>query len=183
MARVRNNATDRVSGKVDQFVYRNRHGKTVMARKPDESRKPPTANQENAKDKFRLAALYAAGAMNEPLIKAFYASKATPGKSAYNMAFADYYDAPRIKDINIAGYSGNTGDRITVTAVDSFKVNAVHVKITRSDGTLVEEGDAVRGSVFWEYGCTVNNASLNGCIVMVTAFDLPGNSTVEQKTL
>jgi hypothetical protein len=183
MARVRNNATDRVSGKVDQFVYRNRHGKTVMARKPDESRKPPTANQESAKDKFRLAALYATGVMNDPLMKAFYASKAATGQSAYNMAFADYYDAPRIKDINIGGYSGNVGDKIKVTAVDSFKVNAVEVKITQSNGTLVEEGNAVRGSVFWEYSCTVNNASISGCIVTVTAYDLPGNATVEQKTL
>jgi hypothetical protein len=183
MAKVRNNATDRVSGKVDQFVYRNWYGQTVMARKPDESRKAPSENQENVRDRFRLAVQYAKAAMSDPLMKAFYASKATPGKSAYNMALADFFDAPRIKDINTAGYSGNTGDRITVTAVDSFKVNNVHLKITRPDGSLVEQGEAILGSVFWEYSCTTNNVSFTGCIVTVTAFDIPGNATIEQKNL
>jgi hypothetical protein len=183
MAKVRNNATDRVSGKVDQFVYRNRNGKTVMARKPDESSKPPSAKQENAKDNFRLASQYAKGVMDDPALKAFYASKAAPGKSAYNMAVADYFDAPRIKEIITNGYSGNVSDKIAVKAVDRFKVESLKVKITKADGTLVEEGAATQGTVFWEYSCTSNNASISDCIVMVTAFDLPGNFTVEQKTL
>jgi hypothetical protein len=183
MARARNNATDRASGKVDQFVYRSRKDKTVMAKKPDKSRKPPTQKQEDVRDRFRLAALYARQAMNDPALKAFYASKATYGKGAYNMAFADYLDAPRIKDIITSGYSGSIGDKIAVIAIDSFKVKAVRVKITRADGTLVEQGEAVQGTLSWEYSCTVNNASLTGCIIMVTAYDLPGNSTVEQKPL
>jgi hypothetical protein len=183
MAKVRNNATDRVSGKVDQFVYRSLNGKTVLSRKPDKSRKPPSEKQETAKDNFRLASLYATGAMNDPLLKAFYASKATPGKSAYNMAFADYYDAPRIIDISTDLYFGNIGDKIAVTAIDSFKVNAVHVKISRADGTLMEQGSAIQVMANWEYSCTTGNASFSGCIVTVSAFDLPGNSTVEQKPL
>jgi hypothetical protein len=104
-------------------------------------------------------------------------------KGPTTLAFADYLDAPRIKDIITSGYSGSIGDKIAVTAIDSFKVKAVRVKITRADGTLVEQGEAVQGTLSWEYSCTVNNASLTGCIIMVTAYDLPGNSTVEQKPL
>lgn len=59
------------------------------------------------------------------------------------------------------------------------------VKITRADGTLVEQGNAVArdGTVYWDYSSTVNNASPHGCIVTITAYDMPGNSTVEHKNL
>jgi hypothetical protein len=183
MARARNNATDRASGIVDQFVYRTRNGKTFLVRKPQRSRKRPSEKQQNARDRFRLAALYAKQAMNDPVLKAFYASKVTYGKGAYNMAFDDYLDAPRIVDISTGRYSGSIGDRIVVTAIDAFKVKAVRVKITRADGSVVEQGEAVQGSLQWEYTCTVANPSFSGNIVTVTAYDLPGNSSVEQKTI
>jgi hypothetical protein len=54
-------------------------------------------------------------------------------------------------------------------------VKTVRVKIARADGTMVEQGEAVQGQLYWEYSCTVNNASFSGCIITVIAYDLPGN--------
>jgi hypothetical protein len=66
-----------------------------------------------------------------------------------------------------------------------FKVASVHVKISHGDGTLVEEGAAIKQNddLHWEYTATVANASLNGDVITVTASDMAGNSIAKSKTM
>jgi hypothetical protein len=185
MAKVNNNATDRMRGRVDQFVYRDCNGETIAAKKPGKSKKPPTETQQEARKKFRRASRYAKSVMNDPMLSEVYAGKVKPGNTIYNLAFSDYYDAPDIDLVKVERYAGNIGDIISSVVDDKFKVASVKVKINRADGTLIEEGDAIMGAdgLQWNYTCTVANASTSGCVVTITATDLPGNSSVEQKTL
>jgi hypothetical protein len=185
MARVRNNATDRMSGKVDQFVYRNRNGKTVAARKPDRSRVPASEAQEAVRTKFRMATRYAKSVMSDPQKLALYAEKVTEGRSVHNLAVADFFDAPGITEINAFSYAGNINDKIAIRVDDKCPVAMVHVKIVRGDGSVVEQGLAVTttSSVHWEYSCTAANTAAIGSTVIITAIDLPGNMTEKQKTI
>jgi hypothetical protein len=186
MARLnRNNASKGISGQVDQFEYRDKNGKTVIAKLRRKSRKPATPKQEQVRQKFRDASLYARICVQDPQLKEFYQSKAEPGQTPYNMAFADYYDAPEIKDINSKGYTGIAGNKLVLLVTDHFRVASVKVKIEKSDGSLVEEGEAVmkENGLHWEYTSTSANAAIAGSVITVTAFDLPGNSSVKQKTI
>jgi hypothetical protein len=185
MAQVRNNATDRMSGKVDQFVYRNRNGKTVAARKPDRSRVPASAQQEAVRTKFRMATRYAKSVMNDTQKLALYAEKLTEGKTIHNLVVADYFDAPGIEDINTFGYAGNINDKIIIKVDDKFPIAMVHVKIERGDGSVVEQGlaAATLSSEQWEYTCTAANTAVIGSKVIITALDLPGNMTEKQKPI
>ena len=57
------------------------------------------------------------------------------------------------------------------------------VSIVNADGSIVEEGDAVRqaNGLDWLYTATVANESLTGDKIVVRASDKPGNiTTVEQ---
>jgi hypothetical protein len=186
MARVnRNNASKGISGQVDQFVYREKNGETVVSKLRRKSHKPPTSKQEQVRLKFKNASLYARICMQDPQLKSFYESKAEPGQTAYNMAFADYYDAPEIHEINVSAYTGIVGSKLVLVVDDRFRVASVKVKIEKSDGTLIETGDAIMkdNGPQWEYTCTAANAAIAGSVITVTASDLPGNSGVKQKTL
>jgi hypothetical protein len=185
MAKARNNATDLMSGKVDQFVFRDWFGETVVSKKPKKSRKQPSAGQQETRTNFKLASRYAKWANDKPELKAYYLTKAKGPQNAYVLAFEDFFSKPEIKSIETDRYLGSIGGTILIDAFEQFKVAEVKVRITSADGTLIEEGNAVpdEQSVKWKYTSTVNNASLAGCIITVTAFDLPGNSTVETKTL
>lgn len=185
MAKARNNATDRMSGKVDQFVYRRWNGETIASKKPEKSRKPRSEQQVEVTKKFRRASRYAKAAQNDPQKNGIYAEHLKPGLSVYNLAFADYYNAPDIRDISVGGYAGILSNKIHIEVDDEFYVALVQVKITHADGSVVEQGEAVMGTdgLRWEYTSTTANAFSAGNTVTVTAWDLPGNSSVQQKTI
>jgi hypothetical protein len=123
--------------------------------------------------------------IGDPQKKAIYAEKVKPGLTVYNLAFSDYFNAPDIHDINVGGYAGNLDNKIHIEVDDEFYVALVRVKITHADGSVVEQGEAVKGTdgLRWEYTCTAANAFNSGNIVTATAWDLPGNSSVKQKTI
>ena len=184
MARVKNNATDRMSGKVDQFVYRDRNGKTVASRKPDRSRVQASESQEAQRKRFRMATRYAKSVMDDPQLLALYEERAIGDISAYNLAVKDFMDAPRIEDINPYRYAGNINDKIEIAVDDVSPIATVYVKITKSDGSVVEQGQAVmKSAISWEYTCTALNAPVIGTIITVTAIDHPGNRSEQQKTM
>ena len=116
--------------------------------------------------------------MADPVTKALYAAKATSGRSAFNVAVADYFNAPQIEQVNMDGYTGAVGSTITITVTDDFVVSSVHVKVEDIDGTLVEEGEAVQGNtgIDWVYMATVANENLSGDKNTVAAYDMPGNT-------
>lgn len=106
-------------------------------------------------------------------------------QSAYNVAFADFFHAPEINEIDSSNYTTQAGSLIRIDVMDDFKVKSVHVRIERADASLVEQGDATEDpdGIHWNYTATIANTSLAGCKIIVTARDFPGNSIVQQKTI
>lgn len=176
----KNLLVNRASGNVGkQYVYRTKGEKTIIARMP--SRKAGrvlTEKEESLREKFAAASVYAQTVMSSEALKKEYQKKANANRSVANVAARDYLKAPRVKDINTEDYTGAVGSVIAVRAIDDFRVERVHVKISAADGTLIEQGDAVQHAIsksVWNYTAQQNNANVAGTKILATAFDLPGN--------
>jgi hypothetical protein len=185
MAESKNNViTHGLSGKIDLLVFRQRNGKTLVSKAPKEITQTSLA-QEQVKQRFQQAVIYAKAAIANATTKEAYDSKAEAGQSAYNVAIADFFNAPDIQAIDVSAYTGAVGSKIGIKVTDDFKVEQVYVQIVNADGTLVEQGNAVADAngLDWLYTATINNASLTGDKIIVTATDKPGNDTNLEKTL
>jgi hypothetical protein len=172
-----NVVTHRLSGKIgDLLVFRQRAGKTVVAKTPTVSNKVTEA-QLAQRRKFQRAVAYAGGVATDPELRDAYAGKTKPGQTFYNLAVADYLHAPDIELIDLSGYHGNPGDVIRIEATDDFAVREVKVVITNPDGILVEEGFAKPepSGYEWTYTATATNNDLSGDRIDVFASDTPGN--------
>lgn len=187
MAKSKNNViTHGLSGKIgDLLVFSQRNGKTIVSKVPKERTGEPSEKQTLHTTKFQKAVLYAKAAINNAATKEIYAAKAntSKGQTPYNIAIADFLTAPEIENIDVSSYFGNIGDKIKITVTDDFEVKEVHVKIESSDGSIIEEGNAINNGVEWEFTASVLNPDLSGDKISVTAKDLPANTTELQKTL
>ncbi|CEN42276.1 hypothetical protein [Capnocytophaga cynodegmi] len=186
MAESKNNIiTHGLSGKVgNMLVFSQRNGKTIVSQKPTKK----TITSEKVKEqivKFQQATIYAKTALKNPEVKEQYQSVADKkqGVTAYNVAVADMLQAPKIEQIDLSDYAGQVGDTIKVRAYDDFKVASVTVHIYNSDGSLVEEGNAVDNGLDWVYTATQTNADLSGDKIVVRATDLPANTTESVKNI
>ena len=175
MAKVRNNIFVRgLSGSLgEQFVVKqDKAGRTIVSVAPtfSENRTYSEA-QLDWQDKFRDASVYATGAKdNETYVEK---AKGTP-LTSYNVAMADFFHAPEIKDIDVTAWHGTAGEVIRIQAVDDVKVTQVTVVITDSTGTVLEQGAAVQAEgAWWNYTATVTSASASR--IVVSARDLPGH--------
>lgn len=179
-----NIVTKGLSGTMYDVVFRQWFGKTIAAKRPRKSSKATTANQLEHREQFNDATVYAKAAIKNEELKLAYQSKTKPGQTAYNMAIVDFFNAPRIRDINTADYNGQIGSIINIAATDDFKVVSVKVKIEKSGGGLIEEGDAILSNdeLHWLYTATKTGNGI-GSVISVIATDLPGNSIVKQKTI
>jgi hypothetical protein len=183
MAKQKGNVvTHGLSGKIgDLLVFRQRAGKTVVAKMPAVSHKV-TAAQLVQQRKFQYAVLYAGGVATDPELSKAYAMKTKPGQTFRNLAVADYLRAPDIEVIDLSGYHGKPGDVIRIEVTDDFAVREVKVVITNPDGTVVEEGFAKPepAGYEWTYTATATNDDLSGDRIDVFASDTPGN--IAEKT-
>jgi hypothetical protein len=187
MAQSKNNViTHGLSGKVgDLLVFSQRDGKTIVSRAPQA---PVSASdkQKTQRQLFQQATIYAKGAVSDAPVKEQYeaTAKKKKGISAYNVAVADFFHAPNIETVDLSAYTGAAGDEIRILVTDDFAVQSVHVEIHNADGSPVEEGDArnTAGNL-WIYTATQNNDSLDGDRIVISAFDRPGNSDTEERTL
>ncbi len=169
----------------DMIVFRQVNGRTIIATKPQQSEKKSEKQLAHQK-KFQSAVIYGNSVTADPAKKAEYeAGKGEKFNSPYQVAVADFLNAPDIEEVNLKMYSGSIGDLITIRATDDFKVSEVLVSIHNPDGSLVEEGSAVQkaGTPDWVFTAKVKNESLAGDKITITAYDMPGNETVEEKTL
>jgi hypothetical protein len=189
MAKQKNNVvTHGLSGKVgDLLIFRQIKGKTVVSKIP-EMPKTATEKQKASRRRFQQATLYAKQATKNPVTRDLYAAAANKGKdkgrTAYNVAVADFYNAPDIDTIDVSSYAGAVGDEIRVIASDDFLVKSCHIQIIDADGSTVEEGEAVNSAGnLWIYAATQNNESLESNKIIVTVSDLPGNITQEERSI
>jgi hypothetical protein len=139
-------------------------------------------DQEAAKEKFRAGVVYAKGVKESPELLAIYQAHAKPGRSAYNLALADFCRPTEISVIDYTAYKGMAGDQIRVRAKDNFAVVSVNVSIYNAKNELVETGPAAIGpnKLDWYYQVTAPNASLKGTTIKAETNNLPGNPTVAE---
>ena len=182
----KNIVTQGLSGKIGTLVYRQRAGKTVATAAIDEWTHEGTPEQHVRRTKFQQAVLYGQKVNADPSAKQEYKGAAREGQSAYNIAIADFMNAPDISEIDISAYTGLAGQYIRIKVTDDFKVRSVILTIKNEDGTLVEEGNAVpehETGTDWIYTTLAENANLTGDKITVTATDTPANLSVEERTL
>ena len=179
-----NNATHGIRGKVNQFVYRQRNGETVVSKPPIRTA-PYSEEQKNIVSIFKQAVLYARAILQNAAIKQAYKKKAKRGQSAFNLAIADFFKPPVVVAVDLSGFTDQAGSKITALVTDNFRVETVKVKIEKANGTLLEEGDAVLqpDGLNWQYTTTTANSNNSGNTVSIIATDLPGHSIIEQKTI
>lgn len=169
--------TTGLSGMYDKkVVFRQRKGRTIFA-KPPRKQDTPTASQLTRKEEFLSAVAYATVSMANPALKEEYRKMAPYGASAYNMAVADFLSVPKIHNIDTGGYSGMPGGLITISTTDKCRVKSVTVMIALADGTIVEEGAAIKvgeGRI-WIYTSITVNPMLAGAVITATVTDVPGH--------
>jgi hypothetical protein len=174
-----------MSGKLGKLlVFRQRAGKTFAMAVPTRT-SAFTEEQLEIQSKFKEAAAWARGILKDPENRKFYSSLATGGQSAFNMAIADWFTDPEVKEIDTKDYNGVVGSIIKIQVTDIIKVQSVKVSITIANGTLLEEGSAVldTNSQQWMYAAVQTNATPAGSIIKATATDKPGNSHSLEKVV
>lgn len=180
----RNVVTHGLSGLIgDLLVFRQRAGKTIVANRPKPSVKPPTTAMLKVRGMFRKAVIYATNIIQDLTRKAEYEKAAKNGQSAFNVAFADYLKGPEIEeDLSFANYTGQTGQKLVASIIDNFRVASVNFSIRDAGGDLIESGEAEQSEdgLDWVYTTTVDNPSFAGGVVIVKAYDQPGNETLVQ---
>ncbi len=176
MARVRKNmAMQGLTGLLgDQFLMRtDKAGRTIVSSRPvfKEGRAFSQA-QADHQEAFREAALYAKGAKDLEV----YIRKAerTP-QNAYNIAVADWFSPPEVKEVDLSEWDGQAGQVIRVRALDDVKVERVEVALRDAQGTVLEQGPAQAADESWWTYTTRAQAS-GATQVLATAWDLPGHS-------
>jgi hypothetical protein len=173
-------------GKVgDLLIFRQRNGETIISKIPEQSKTVSEKQKEHQK-RFQRATIYGTTVTADPQLKELYGAEAKKkkGVTAYNIAVADYLNAPDIEDVDLKSYTGTAGDEIRIIASDDFAVKTVHVSISNVDGTLIEEGYASKSvGNLWIYVASKNNDSTTGDRIVVTASDIPGNITTEERSL
>jgi hypothetical protein len=187
MAKQRDNViTYGLSGKIGNLlIFRQLDGNTIVAKVPTPSNKV-TAGQQAQRDRFQQATFY--GNTISPEQAALYAAAATGmgmGRNYYNVAVADFLNAPDIKKIDFSNYAGQPGDTIVIQATDDFKVESVRVRVTAAGGTVIEEGNATPDAkgYTWTYTATSVNDNPSGGKIEVFVSDIPGNTTTGEQAL
>lgn len=150
---------------------------SLLARKPllDDYRKANETRKAH-EAAIRESTTYANFAQTQDL----YVKKAKRmGVTPYYIALADWFEAPKVLEINVDSWTGEIGQTIRVKARDNVIVARVTVVIRDSEENLLEMGEAVQsepGSSWWSYTTKSLVTMTPFPIVEATAQDLPGNS-------
>lgn len=102
------------------------------------------------------------------------------GVTPYSLALVDWFEAPRVLEINVDSWTGKIGETIRVKARDNVRVAHVSMVIRDADENVLEMGEATQsepGSAWWNYTTKSVVKMTPFPTVEATAYDLPGNST------
>jgi hypothetical protein len=175
MAKVRNNILIQgLTGSLgNQLVIRTgKGGQTIVSAKPvfAPNRKLSAAQQAHHAA-FQEAAAYAKFARDADI----YVAKAQGTTlNPYNVAVADWFNKPRILELDVTAWNGQAGQPIRVRATDDVQVTQVFVVISDGNGTVLEQGAAFPLDTFWWSYVTTAQANGNRRL-LVTAQDRPGH--------
>ena len=182
----RNIIVEGLSGKLgDQVVFSQRGGKTIVSVKAVQPEGVPTEGQVQQRTKFGQANRYAKQAMKNAPLKEAYEQQAKKGQNGFNVAMADYLNAPEIISLNGEAYSGAKDSPISITVTDDHMVAEVEVILYSAKGSVLEQGPAELddNGVDWVYTTQKTNGELKGSKLVVRASDLPGNLTEREFVL
>jgi hypothetical protein len=169
-----------------ELVFREWQGKTVVAKAPKSRDGDPTPAQAKTQERFLLASRYAKAILTsqDPGIREAYAAALRPRQNVYSRALEDFMSPPVVSSINTHNYTGAAGDKLTVRAVDDFRVTGVRVEIYTANSVLIEKGNAIQSvnGIDWTYTATEDNLQA-GSKIKAIATDVPGNDGTLEVTL
>lgn len=179
MANVYGNQFARRRGGVcsqELLIHQTRSGKTIVADMPiSDNDMTYMEGQRMHHAALRIAATYACFAEN---MEAYICLAQQLGTTAYSVAFADWYSAPRVLEIDVDRWTGNPGETIRVKARDHRMVTSVMLAVRDPQGQLLEMGKALQseaGSTWWNYTTQSRVPMTPFPTIQATAFNLPGN--------
>ena len=159
-----------------QVVHETASGKTIIASQPEfDENLTYTEDQSRQQAAVRDAAMYASFAEN---LEVYIHKAKESGSTAYALAVADWYSAPRVLEIDVDQWTGNPGETIRVKARDDILVASVMLVIRDEQEQVLEMGEAVpleAGSPWWNYTAKSAVPLTPFPSVQAIAFDLPGN--------
>ena len=97
--------------------------------------------------------------------------------SPANIALADWFHLPEIKEIDLSAWTGQPGQSIRIRALDDVQVTEVTVTIADETDAILEQGAAVAGDNSWWTYTTTQTAGRSVSQVLVSVKDLPGHIT------
>jgi hypothetical protein len=157
-------------------VHQTVSGKTIAAGKPVfDDNLAYTERQPMHQAAVRDSALYASFAENQ---EAYTRLAAERGTTAYALAVADWYGAPRVLEINVDRWTGEVGETIRVKTRDNVMVASILLVIRDAQGHILEMGNALQseeGSAWWNYTTQSPVPLMPFPGVQAIACDLPGN--------
>ena len=156
-----------------------------MAKPPKKSPIQASDTQLQVRRKFKVASHWAKEALRDPATLASYTAMASGMKSPYVMAITNYLCPPEVTQIITTGYSGNTGETISVVVSGKFPVTGVRVKIKDPSGDDIEQGPCTEdlSADCWVYTAEKMITGIKGLTVTAEAFDFPNHAGTLQVTL
>ncbi len=176
-----NAVMDGASGSIGRLlIFRQRAGKTVIAtRKKKVTGKTASAQQEKARERFADSIEYARLAMENPLLRKEFESRASEGQTGYNLAVADFYKKPVFipRRTDVSACTGHAGDVLKVYLAEPARIISVTAVIRNSGGSEVEAAALVRAieGPVWVY-TTVTDFDPVGHVITFLATDRAGNT-------
>jgi hypothetical protein len=182
-----NTALGEVRGKIDDWVFRRLEGETIVARKRRPQPDNPTANQVKVRERFREASDYAKDVYDDPIRKESYRllaeSRGVSAARLFSFIVGDYARPPEITRFNLTLYTRTVGSEIRVYATDDGEVTDVTVRLKRPDGSLIEEGGAVKSGAYWRYEASTDVPAGVAVTVEATAEDRAENLTTKAEVV
>jgi hypothetical protein len=185
MRHVQNIVTKGLSGRIQELVFSQRHGKTFVTSSPQPSNVPASEEQIAIRHTFKDAVRYAKAILTNVANLVAYKAKAKPGQSAYNVAIADFFKPPSIGAIDKSSYTAQAGSFLSAQVTDDFQVASVEVRIENAGGQLIEAGAATlqEDGLHYRYTTTATVANIAGNRITFIATDMPGHLVTKQTTI
>ena len=171
MAKIELNKTvSALRGKIDDWVYRQQDGQTIVTPYRAPKARMPSPAQQQARARFQAAHAYATEVLSDPLCRAVYQKLGSGRKRPPNVLLAsNFLTPPTIEIIETAAYTGRVGELIRIVAFDAIAVAAVTVTIRTLDGSAVESGEAINDHGVWNYRTTADVVPRTSLQIGVTA--------------
>lgn len=163
-----NQLLETVRGRINKLVLRQRpDGAIIMSGAPSYDKGTGSQKQKAHRQRVKDAAQYAKWADDVYPIYAELAKGSDKWLSAYNFAFADWFEPPVIHRVE------QEEGRVLVEASDNVMVAKVVVSVLDEWGTVLDKGEAIRGEGNWWQFASHTKAKK----VVVEARDLAENLT------